>query len=170
MTSDRRTRRTSTLSKPELGHFEKAGVTPGKKLVELRLDDVTGYSVGQEILADAFEAGEMIDATAVAKGKGFAGGMKRHNFKGQGASHGNHRSHRVPGAIGACATPSRVFKGTRMAGQMGGTQVTALNLEVVSADAERELVLVKGAVPGARGSVVVLRNSVKAPTKAGRSR
>src|SRR5271167_4949252 len=164
------TRRLSTLTKPELGHFEKAGVTPGKKLVELRLDDVSGYTVGQEILVDSFEKGEMIDATAVSKGKGFAGGMKRHNFSGQGAAHGNHRSHRVPGSIGACATPSRVFKGTRMAGQLGGSQVTALNLEVVSADAERELVLVKGAVPGARGSVVVLRNSVKTPSKAGRSR
>src|SRR5580704_363658 len=157
------TRRTSTLSKPELGHFEKAGVTPGKKLVELRLDDVSGYSVGQEILADAFEKGEMIDATAVAKGKGFAGGMKRHNFKGMGASHGNHKHHRAPGSIGACATPSRVFKGTRMAGRMGGRQVTALNLEVVSSDPERELVLVKGAVPGPRGAVVVLRDSVKNP-------
>jgi len=101
---------------------------------------VADYTVGQELAADLWEAGERVDAIAVSKGKGFAGGMKRHNFKGQGASHGNHRSHRVPGAIGACATPSRVFKGTRMAGQMGGTQVTALNLEVVSADAERELV------------------------------
>jgi large subunit ribosomal protein L3 len=163
-------RRASLLNKPETGHFEKAGVEPGRRLVELRLEDTSGYEVGQEIDAGILEAGEKIDVTAISKGKGFAGGMKRHNFKGQGASHGNHRSHRVPGAIGACATPSRVFKGTRMAGQMGGTQVTALNLEVVSADAERELVLVKGAVPGARGSVVVLRNSVKAPTKAGRSR
>jgi large subunit ribosomal protein L3 len=163
-------RRNSTLTKPQLGHYAKAGVNPGRALVELRLDDVADYTVGQELAADLWEAGERVDAIAVSKGKGFAGGMKRHNFKGQGASHGNHRSHRVPGAIGACATPSRVFKGTRMAGQMGGTQVTALNLEVVSADAERELVLVKGAVPGARGSVVVLRNSVKAPTKAGGSR
>ena len=103
----------------------------------------------------------------MSKGKGFAGGMKRHNFHGQGASHGNHRSHRVPGAIGACATPSRVFKGTRMAGQLGAQQVTTMNLEVVQADAERQLVLVKGAVPGARGSVVLLRNSVKTPAKAG---
>ena len=114
-------------------------------------------------------AGDRVDAIAVSKGKGFAGGMKRHNFKGQGASHGNHKSHRVPGSIGACATPSRVFKGTRMAGRMGGKQVTALNLQVVSADPERQLVLVKGAVPGARGTVVVLRDSVKATTQAGGS-
>ena len=163
-------RRNSTLNKPETGHYTKAGVNPGRRLVELRLDDVGDFAVGQELAADLWEAGERVDAIAVSKGKGFAGGMKRHNFSGQGASHGNHRSHRVPGAIGACATPSRVFKGTRMAGQLGGTQVTALNLEVVSADPERELVLVKGAVPGARGSVVVLRNSVKTPSKAGRSR
>jgi large subunit ribosomal protein L3 len=163
-------RRTGTLTKPELGHYEAAGVEPGRRLVELRLDDVTSYEVGQELTAEIWSAGDRVDAIAVSKGKGFAGGMKRHNFSGQGASHGNHRSHRVPGAIGACATPSRVFKGTRMAGQLGGTQVTALNLEVVSADPERELVLVKGAVPGARGSVVVLRDSVKTPSKAGRSR
>jgi large subunit ribosomal protein L3 len=163
-------RRRSTLSKPALGHYAKASVEPGRELVELRLDDVTDYAVGQELAADIWEAGERVDAIAVSKGKGFAGGMKRHNFRGQGASHGNHHSHRVPGAIGACATPSRVFKGTRMAGQLGGTQVTALNLEVVSADPERQLVLVKGAVPGSRGSTVVLRNSVKMPTKSGGAR
>ncbi|HVA53834.1 MAG TPA: 50S ribosomal protein L3 [Acidimicrobiales bacterium] len=155
------TRRTSTLTKPELGHYEKAGVTPGKKLVELRLDDVTGYSVGQEILANSFEKGEMIDATAVSKGKGFAGGMKRHNFKGQGGGHGNHKKHRAPGSIGACATPARVFKGTRMAGHMGHEKVTTLNLEVVVADPERELLLVKGAVPGPRGGLVLIRAAVK---------
>ncbi len=160
-------RRSSTLTKPELGHYSKASVAPGRRLVELRLDDVADYSVGQELTADLWEAGERVDAIAVSKGKGFAGGMKRHNFRGQGASHGNHRSHRVPGAIGACATPSRVFKGTRMAGQLGAQQVTALNLEVVQADAERQVVLVRGAVPGARGSVVLLRNSVKTPAKAG---
>jgi large subunit ribosomal protein L3 len=163
-------RRASTLTKPEVGHYAKASVEPGRKLVELRLDDVGEYRVGQELTADLWEAGDRVDAISVSKGKGFAGGMKRHNFKGQGASHGNHRSHRVPGSIGACATPSRVFKGTRMAGQMGGSQVTALNLTVISSDPERQLVLVKGAVPGARGSVVVLRNSVKAPQKAGGAR
>ena len=136
---------------------------PGRQLVELRLDDVAEYEVGQELTADLWAPGERVDAIAVCKGKGFAGGMKRHNFKGQGASHGNHKHHRAPGSIGACATPSRVFKGTRMAGRMGGQQVTALNLEVVSADPERQLVLVKGAVPGARGGIVVLRNTVKAP-------
>jgi large subunit ribosomal protein L3 len=160
-------RRNSTLTKPQIGHYAKAGVNPGRKLVELRLDDVSEYAVGQELAADLWAAGERVDAIAVSKGKGFAGGMKRHNFKGQGAGHGNHKHHRAPGSIGACATPSRVFKGTRMAGRMGGHQVTALNLEVVSADRERQLVLVRGAVPGPRGGVVVLRNSVKAPTAKG---
>jgi large subunit ribosomal protein L3 len=155
-------RRRSTLTKPELGHYEHAGVDPGRKLVELRLDDTADFEVGQELTAELWSAGERVDAIAVSKGKGFAGGMKRHNFKGQGAAHGNHKHHRAPGSIGACATPSKVFKGTRMAGRMGGRQVTALNLEVVSSDPERELVLVKGAVPGPRGAVVVLRNSVKA--------
>jgi len=161
-------RRTSTLTKPEQGHYDAAGVDPGRRLVELRLDDVAAYEVGQELTADLWSVGERVDAIAVSKGKGFAGGMKRHNFKGQGASHGNHKAHRVPGSIGACATPGRVFKGTRMAGRMGGKQVTALNLEVIAADPERQIVLVKGAVPGSRGSVVVLRDTVKAPTaKAG---
>ena len=161
------TRRATALTKPERGHFDKAGVVPGKGLVELRLDDVAGYSVGQEIAADVFEKGERVDATAVSKGKGFAGGMKRHNFGGQGAAHGNHKHHRAPGSIGACATPGRVFKGTRMAGRLGGEQVTTTNLEVVSVDVERQLLLVKGALPGSRGSVVVLRTSVKNPMKAG---
>jgi large subunit ribosomal protein L3 len=164
-------RRATTLTKPEIGHFAKANVEPGRGLVELRLDDVTEFTVGQELAADVWAAGDRVDAISVSKGKGFAGGMKRHNFKGQGASHGNHKSHRVPGSIGACATPSRVFKGTKMAGRMGGQQVTALNLTVVSADPERQLVLVKGAVPGARGTVVVLRDSVKAvPAKRGAGR
>jgi large subunit ribosomal protein L3 len=155
-------RRLSALSKPERGHFDKAGVDAGRRLVELRIDDVAGYEVGQELAADLMEAGELVDAIAVSKGKGFAGGMKRHNFKGQGASHGNHKKHRAPGAVGACATPSRVFKGTRMAGRMGGHQVTTLNLEIVQADPERELILVKGAVPGPRGGTVILRDAVKA--------
>jgi large subunit ribosomal protein L3 len=163
-------RRASTLSKPELGHFESAGVTPGKQLIELRLDDVSSYAVGQVILADVFDKGEMIDVTAVSKGKGFAGGMKRHNFGGQGAAHGNHKHHRAPGSIGACSTPGRVFKGTKMAGRLGGEQVTTTNLEVIGVDAERNLILVKGAVPGPRGGVVVLRTSVKNPMKAGGAR
>jgi len=163
-------RRASTLTKPEQGHYDKAGVEPGKKLVELRLDDVSGYVVGQEIAVDVLEKGERIDATAVSKGKGFAGGMKRHHFKGQGAAHGNHKHHRAPGSIGACATPGRVFKGTKMAGRMGGIQVTTTNLEVIGVDVERHLILVKGAVPGPRGGVVVLRTSVKNPMKAGGQR
>ncbi len=156
-------RRSTTLTKPELGHFDGAGVDPGRHLVELRLDDASDYEVGQQLTADLLQAGELVDAIAVSKGKGFTGGMKRHNFKGQGASHGNHKKHRSPGSIGACATPSRVFKGTRMAGRSGGQQVTTLNLEIVQADPERELVLVKGAVPGPRGGIVILRDAVKAP-------
>ena len=131
--------------------------------MELRIDDASSYEVGQQLTADLLQPGELVDATAVSKGKGFAGGMKRHNFKGQGASHGNHKKHRSPGSIGACATPSRVFKGTRMAGRMGGQQVTTLNLEIVQADSERELILVKGAVPGPRGAIVVLRDAIKTP-------
>ena len=160
-------RRTSTLNKPILGHYEKAGVDPGRRLVELRIDDISSYEVGQQLAADLWSPGERVDAISVSKGKGFAGAMKRHNFKGQGAAHGNHKHHRAPGSVGACATPSRVFKGTRMAGRMGGRQVTALNLTIVSADPERELVLVKGNVPGPRGAMVVLRDTVKTPTPKG---
>ncbi len=150
------------LNKPERGHVANAGVAPGKKLLELRLDDVSGYEVGQEISVDTLAAGQLVDVTAVSKGKGFAGVMKRHGFSGQKASHGAHRIHRAPGAIGACATPSRVFKGQRMAGRMGGEKVTTLNLEVVEADAERGLLLVRGAVPGPRGGTVIIRDAVKA--------
>jgi large subunit ribosomal protein L3 len=160
-------RRPSTLTRPEQGHYDKSGVDPGRRLVELRLDDISAYEVGQQLTADILQPGELVDAIAVAKGKGFAGGMKRHNFKGQGASHGNHKAHRAPGSIGACATPGRVFKGTKMAGRMGGQQVTTLNLEIVQADPERELILVKGAVPGPRGGMVVLRDAVKAPAGKG---
>ena len=151
----------SKLNKPDAGHFAAAGVEPGARLVELRLDDTSGYSVGQEIDAGILAAGDKIDVTAVSKGKGFAGAMKRHNFKGQGGAHGNHKKHRAPGSVGACATPARVFKGTRMAGRMGSERVTTLNLEVVMADPERELILVKGAVPGPRGGMVFIRNAVK---------
>jgi large subunit ribosomal protein L3 len=156
-----------SLTKPELGHFEKGSVDPGKRLVELRVDDTSGYEVGQELAVDLLSAGDLIDVTAVSKGKGFAGAMKRHNFKGMPASHGTHRTHRAPGSVGACATPSRVFKGTRMAGRMGGTKVTTLNLEVVQADAERNLLLVRGAIPGPKGGLVLVRNAVKVTTKAG---
>ena len=155
------TKKAARVNKPDAGHFAKAGVEAGRKLVELRIDDTSGYEVGQELTAELLAAGEKIDVTAVSKGKGFAGGMKRHNFKGQGASHGNHKKHRAPGAVGACATPARVFKGTKMAGQMGAQRVTTLNLEVVEADPERQLVLVKGAVPGPRGGLVLIRNAVK---------
>jgi large subunit ribosomal protein L3 len=150
------------LNKPTAGQYAAAGVDPGVTLLELRIDDVGEYQVGQELAADLFEAGERVDVTAVSKGKGFAGAMKRHGFGGAPASHGAHRVHRKPGAIGQCATPSRVFKGMRMAGRMGADQVTTLNLEVVSADADRGVVLVKGAVPGPRGGVVIIRNAVKA--------
>ncbi len=155
------TRNARTLSKPKAGHFEKAGVDPGPKLVEQRLDDVSGFEVGQELKVDVLADGDLIDVTAVSKGKGFAGVMKRHNFKGLGAGHGVHRVHRAPGSIGACATPARVFKGTRMAGRMGGQRTTTLNLTVVSADAERDLLLVRGAVPGPKGGLVVIRDAVK---------
>jgi large subunit ribosomal protein L3 len=149
------------LSKPEAGHFAKAGVDAGRRLVELRLDSVDGFEVGQEITVDVLAKGQKVDVTAVSRGKGFAGGMKRHNFNGQGASHGNHKHHRAPGSIGSCSFPGRVFKGLRMAGHMGHEQVTTLNLEVVEADAERGLLLVRGSVPGPNGGVVIVRNAVK---------
>jgi large subunit ribosomal protein L3 len=149
------------LSKPKAGHFAKAGVEAGRKLVELRLDSVDGFEVGQEIKVDTMIQGERVDVTAVSRGKGFAGGMKRHNFKGQGASHGNHKHHRAPGSIGSASYPGRVFKGIKMAGHMGHEQVTTLNLEVVQADLERNLLLVKGSVPGPNGGVVIVRNAVK---------
>ena len=151
------------LTMPEAGHFSAAGVDAGETLVELRLDDVTGYEVGQTIAADTFAAGDRVDVTGVSKGKGFAGVMKRHGFSGLPASHGAHRVHRKPGAIGACATPARVFKGQRMAGRMGNEKVTTLNLTVVEADPEREIILVRGSVPGPKKSTVLVRNAVKAP-------
>ena len=149
------------LSKPKAGHFAKAGVDAGVRLVELRLEDVSSYEVGATVGADTFDAGERVDVTAVSKGKGFAGAMKRHGFSGVGASHGAHRVHRKPGSIGACATPSRVFKGTRMAGRMGGEQVTTQNVQVVKADAEAGVVLIRGSVPGPDGGVVLIRNAAK---------
>jgi large subunit ribosomal protein L3 len=153
------------LNKPEAGHFAKAGVEPGVRLLELRLDSVDGYEVGQEIKVDTLAKGDKVDVTAISRGKGFAGTMKRHNFRGQGASHGNHKMHRAPGSIGATSFPGRVFKGTRMSGRMGNQRVTTLNLEVVEADAERDLLLVKGSVPGPRGGVVIVRDAVKANRK-----
>ena len=153
-------------SKPELGHLNTAGAPAAKYLVELRVDDLSNFEVGQMIKADVFAAGERVDVTGISKGHGFSGVMKRHNFSGQGASHGNHKKHRAPGAIGACATPARVFKGVRMAGQFGSTKVTTLNLEVVEGDAERGLLLIKGSVPGANGGLVFVRNTVKAGARA----
>jgi len=155
------TKKASSLTKPVAGQYEKAGVEAGKKLLELRLEDVSSYVVGQEFKVDILEAGERVDVTAISKGKGHAGVMNRHNFKGQGAGHGTHAKHRAPGSIGACATPSRVFKGMKMAGRMGGERVTTLGLQVVKADADSNLLLVKGAVPGPRGGLVIIRNAVK---------
>jgi large subunit ribosomal protein L3 len=149
------------LNRPEAGHFAKAGVAPGRRLVELRLESVEGFEVGGEITVDQFIKGQKVDVTAVSRGKGFAGGMKRHNFRGQGASHGNHKHHRAPGSIGSASYPGRVLKGLKMAGHMGHEQVTTLNLEVVEADAERGLLLVRGSVPGPNGGVVIVRNAVK---------
>ncbi|MGB5168957.1 MAG: 50S ribosomal protein L3 [Acidimicrobiia bacterium] len=149
-------------NRAQVGHFAKAGVAPHRHVVELRVDDPDVYELGQEItIADVLEVGQRADATGISKGKGFAGVMKRHGFKGQGASHGVHKVHRAPGAIGACATPARVFKGKRMPGRMGGDQTTVLNLDVVQIDADRNVLLLKGAVPGPKGAVVVVREAVK---------
>jgi len=151
------------VNKPEAGHYAKAGVAPARHLVELRVDDPSAYTVGQEIrIADLFQAGTKADVSGVSKGKGFAGVMERHNFSGQGASHGSHKVHRAPGSIGACATPARVFKGTRMAGRLGGERVTTLNIEIVGVDGERDILLLGGAVPGPKGAVVLVREAVKA--------
>jgi large subunit ribosomal protein L3 len=153
------------LTKPELGHFKAASVDPAKHLAELRVDDTSSFSVGQVIQADVFAAGEYVDVTGISKGKGFAGPMQRHNFKGQGGGHGNHKKHRAPGSIGACATPARVFKGMKMAGQYGNVKTTTLNLEVVEGDAERGLLLIKGSVPGPNGGLVFVRDAVKGGSK-----
>ena len=154
------------LNKPELGHLKAADAPPTKYLAEMRVDDLSSFELGQVFKADVFEAGERVDVTGVSKGKGFTGVMQRHNFKGQGASHGNHKKHRSPGAIGACATPARVFKGMKMAGQHGNSRITTLNLVVVEGDAERNLLLVRGAVPGPAGGLVFVRNAVKSGAKA----
>ncbi len=151
------------VNKPEAGHFMRAGVTPRRYLVELRTDDASDYTLGQEVTAETFEAGELVDVTARSKGKGFAGVMKRHGFRGLGASHGTQRKHRAPGSIGGCATPGRVFEGVRMAGRMGGVRTTSLNLTVHGVDAGRGLLLIKGAVPGPAGGLVLVRSAVKTP-------
>ncbi|MDT0203691.1 50S ribosomal protein L3 [Nocardioides sp. AE5] len=149
------------VTKPRAGHFEKAGVTPRRHLVEIRTADAASYTVGQELPVDTFAAGDEVDVTGTSKGKGYAGVMKRHGFAGVSASHGAHRNHRKPGSIGACATPGRVFKGMRMAGRMGGDTITTQNVTVHAVDTEKGLVLLKGAVPGPKGGVVVLRTAVK---------
>jgi large subunit ribosomal protein L3 len=149
------------VTKPLAGHFEKAGVTPRRHVVELRTSDVDSYSLGQELSVELFEAGQQVDVIGKTKGKGFAGVMKRHGFSGVGASHGAHKNHRKPGSIGGASTPSRVFKGMRMAGRMGAVRQTTLNLTVHAVDVEKSLLLIKGAVPGARGQVVLVRTAVK---------
>ena len=161
-------KRPRDVTKPMKGHFDKHGVEePRRHVVELRTEDAAGYTPGQELRADVFAPGDIVDVVGVSKGKGFSGVMKRHGFAGLSSSHGVHKTHRAPGSIGACATPSRVFKGMRMPGQMGNQRVTILNLEVVQADPQRNLLLVKGAVPGPNGALVMIRSAVKAPAKKG---
>jgi large subunit ribosomal protein L3 len=155
------------VNKPLTGHFGKAGVPPRRHLVEIRTIDASTYTLGQEVTADLFEAGAMVDVVATSKGKGFAGVMKRHGFKGLGAGHGVQRKHRSPGSIGGCATPGRVFKGMKMAGRMGGMRHTTLNLRVHSVDAEQGVLLIKGAIPGPTGTLVLVRSAAKVPVKRG---
>ncbi len=149
------------VNKPLAGHFEKAGVTPRRHLVELRTAAADDYTLGQELGADIFEAGQLVDVTGTTRGKGFAGVMKRHGFHGVGASHGAHRNHRKPGSIGACATPGHVFKGMKMAGRMGHVRQTTQSLTVHAVDAEQGLLLIKGAVPGPKGALVLVRTAAK---------
>jgi large subunit ribosomal protein L3 len=156
-----------TASKPMKGHFEKAAAEPARHVVELRTDDSASYEPGQQVTVDIFSSGDAVDVVGVSKGHGFSGVMRRHGFHGLRGSHGVQKKHRAPGAIGACATPSRVFKGMPMAGQLGNQRVTVLNLEVVNADAERGLLLVKGAVPGPTGGLVMVRTAVKTPSRKG---
>lgn len=154
------------VKKPQLGHFNKAGVTPRRHVAEIRMDDVSGYEVGQEVTAAIFEGITFVDVTGTSKGKGFAGGMKRHGFAGQGASHGNQAAHRRVGGIGACATPGRIFKGKRMAGRMGSDRVTTQNLKIQKIDADANLILIKGAIPGNRGGIVTVKTAVKGGARA----
>jgi large subunit ribosomal protein L3 len=149
------------VNKPSTGHFAKAGVTPRRYIVELRTDDASEYTLGQELGPDVFEEGQLVDVVGTSKGKGFAGVMKRHGFAGLGASHGVERKHRSPGSIGGCATPGRVFKGLRMAGRMGGVKTTTQNLTVHTVDGEQGLLLLKGAIPGPTGGLVLVRTASK---------
>lgn len=155
-------RRATRVSKAQAGHYAKAGTEAGRGLWEFRLKEDGEYEVGGALEVGMFEAGQAVDVTGVTIGKGFAGGVKRHNFRTQDATHGNSLSHRAPGSIGQCQTPGRVFKGKRMAGHMGNVQRTIPNLEVIKVDAERNLILIKGAVPGAKGGDVVIKPSRKA--------
>lgn len=148
-------------NKPAAGHFKKAGVTPRRHIAEIRMDDVSGYELGQDVTVEIFEGINFVDVTGTTKGKGYAGAMKRHGFAGQGAAHGNQAAHRRVGGIGACATPGRVFKGTRMAGRMGSDRVTTQNLKVQKIDADANLILIKGAIPGVRGGIVTVKTAVK---------
>ncbi len=149
------------VKKPQAGHFKKAGVTPRRHVAEIRMDDVSAYEVGQNVTVDIFEGVTFVDVTGTSKGKGYAGGMKRHGFAGQGAAHGNQAAHRRVGSIGQAATPGRVFKGKRMAGRMGNDRVTTQNLKVQKIDADANLILIKGAIPGNRGGIVTVKTAVK---------
>jgi large subunit ribosomal protein L3 len=149
------------VTRPAAGHFSSAGVTPRRHLAEIRTSEAATYQVGQELGPDTFAAGDEVDVTGTSRGKGFAGTMKRHGFSGVGASHGAHRNHRKPGSIGACATPGRVFKGTRMSGRLGGVTVTTQNVTVHAVDVDKGLILLKGAIPGPKGGLVVLRSAAK---------
>jgi large subunit ribosomal protein L3 len=149
------------VNKPLGGHYAKAGVSPRRHLVELRTADAGTYTLGQEVTAEVFEAGQLVDVVGTTRGKGFAGVMKRHGFAGVGASHGAHRNHRKPGSIGGCATPGRVFKGMRMAGRLGNVRQTTMSLTVHAVDAEQGLLLIKGAVPGPKGGLVLVRTAAK---------
>ena len=149
------------VNKPQSGHFAKAGVTPRRYVTEIRMDDVSDYEVGQDVTVELFGDVKFVDVTGTTRGHGYAGAMKRHGFAGQGASHGNQAAHRRVGGIGACATPGRVFKGTRMAGRMGNNRVTTQNLKLFKVDADSNLLLIKGAVPGIRGGLVTVKTAVK---------
>ena len=149
------------VTKPLKGHFDKAGVAPRRHVAEVRTSLTDDFTLGQELTADTFEVGQLVDVTGTSKGKGFAGVMKRHGFSGVGASHGAHRNHRKPGSIGACATPGRIFKGLRMAGRMGHATTTVQNLKVRGVDADKGVLIVGGAIPGPKGAVVLVRTAVK---------
>jgi large subunit ribosomal protein L3 len=155
------------VNKPKSGHYAKSGVAPRRHIVELRTTDASEYTLGQEVTVEAFEPGQLIDVTGRTKGKGFAGVMKRHGFGGLRASHGVERKHRSPGSIGACATPGRVFKGVRMAGRMGGVRYTVQNLTIQAVDPENNVILIRGAVPGPTGALILLRSAAKAKALTG---